>query len=270
VRLRHVALAVPVVAAAAAGAWSLVASAAAPASVAAPAQAPPDDLGRALYRTHCTSCHGIDGEGVEGRGPTLTVEGRASVDFVLRTGRMPMAEPNMEAHRKPVLFTEAEIVALVEYAGDFGDGPAIPDVDVARGDVGAGGHLYRLNCAACHTASLAGAAIGGGRSAPSLMESTATEIAEATMIGPGAMPVFGDLTAQERVDLAAYIVELQERNREVELRGFGGVGPVGEGLAAWLLALLPLVALSRWIGSPHEGRDVGANPPVDEHGDVAT
>ena len=54
------------------------------------------------------------------------------------------------------------------------------------------------------------------------------------------------------------------------MRDFGGVGPVGEGLGAWLLALLPLVALTRWIGSPHQGRDVGANPPLDEHGDVIT
>jgi ubiquinol-cytochrome c reductase cytochrome c subunit len=84
------------------------------------------------------------------------------------------------------------------------------------------------------------------------------------------MPVFGELSDQDRTDVAAYIVDLQERNREVELRDFGGVGPVGEGLAAWLLALLPLVALTRWIGSAHEGRDVGANPPVDEQGEVIT
>jgi len=29
---------------------------------------------------------------------------------------------------------------------------------------------------------------------------------------------------------------------------------VAEGLAAWLLALVPLIALTRWIGSPHSGR----------------
>ena len=45
-------------------------------------------------------------------------------------------------------------------------GPTIPDVDIARGDVAAGGELYRLNCAACHVASGSGAAIGGGREAP--------------------------------------------------------------------------------------------------------
>ena len=84
------------------------------------------------------------------------------------------------------------------------------------------------------------------------------------------MPVFGELSDQDRNDVAAYIVDLQERNHGVALRDFGGVGPVGEGLAAWLLALLPLVALTRWIGSAHEGHDAGANPPVDEQGEVVT
>lgn len=274
-KLRHVAVALPLAAAAAAGVTSFAASADDhpahdPPAESAALAAPPADLGRTLYRTHCTSCHALDGAGVEGRGPTLQAEGEASVDFVLRTGRMPMADPNMQAQRGPVQFTEEEIVALVAYAGAFGEGPAIPDVDIAAGDLGAGGEVYRLNCAACHTASLVGAAIGGGRAAPSLMQSTPTEIGEAVLVGPGAMPVFGDLTEQDRNDLAAYIVDLQERNREVELRDFGGVGPVGEGLAAWLLALLPLVALTRWIGSAHEGRDVGANPPVDERGEVIT
>ena len=41
---------------------------------------------------------------------------------------------------------------------------------------------------------------------------------------------------------------------------FGGAGPVAEGLAAWLLALLPLIALTRWIGTPHEGRDAPLEP----------
>ncbi|MGI9053107.1 MAG: cytochrome bc1 complex diheme cytochrome c subunit [Ilumatobacteraceae bacterium] len=232
--------------------------------------APAADLGRTLYRTHCTSCHGVDGQGVQDRGPTLATEGEAAVDFVLRTGRMPMADPDMQANRGPVQFSEEEIVALVGYAGAFGDGPGIPTVDAANGDVARGGETYRLNCAACHVASLAGAPIGGGRAAPSLMESTATEIGEATLIGPGAMPVFGGLTDQDRDDVAAYIGQLQERNRGDVLRDFGGVGPVGEGLAAWLLALVPLVALTRWIGSPHQGRDEGANPTIDEHGDVVT
>lgn len=268
-KLRHLALAVPLAAAAVAGVSSLAASAGDSNTVVSPAQAAPAD-GRALFRTHCTSCHGVDGMGVEGRGPSLQGEGEASTDFVLRTGRMPMAEPNMQAKRGPVQFTEDQILALVDYVGSIGTGPDIPTIDVANGDVANGGELYRLNCAACHVASGSGAAIGGGREAPSLAPSTPTEVGEAVLIGPGAMPVFGAFSDQDRDDLAAYIVQLQEENRQVELRNFGGAGPVAEGLAAWLLALLPIVALTRWIGSPHEGRDTGANPELDEHGDVVT
>ena len=45
---------------------------------AAPAQ---DDaaLGQELFVTQCASCHGVDGRGVEGRGPTLYDEGEAAV-----------------------------------------------------------------------------------------------------------------------------------------------------------------------------------------------
>jgi ubiquinol-cytochrome c reductase cytochrome c subunit len=223
-----------------------------------------DGLGEALYAAQCAGCHGTDGRGVTDRGPSLENEGRASVDFVLRTGRMPMAQPDMQANRGPVRFSEEEIVALVDYAGAFGDGPDIPDVDVAAGDLARGARLYQLNCAACHVASGAGAAIGGGREAPSLMESTPTEIGSAILVGPGAMPVFGTFSEQDVNSVAAYILDLQEREATAAT-DFGGAGPVAEGLAAWLLALLPLVALTRWIGTPHEGRDepVEASEPAE-------
>jgi ubiquinol-cytochrome c reductase cytochrome c subunit len=219
-----------------------------------------DALGRELYETQCAACHGVDGEGVEDRGPTLAVEGRASVDFVLRTGRMPLADPRMQAKPGPTRYTEEQIVALVDYAGAFGDGPDIPDVDPARGDLANGAHLYQLNCAACHVASGAGAAIGGGRNAPDLVGSTPTEIGQAIRIGPGAMPVFGSFSDQDLDDVAAYIGELRAQ-RTTAPDDFGGAGPVAEGLAAWLLALLPLIALTRWIGTPHEGRDAPSEAP---------
>lgn len=244
--------AIPLAAAAVAGLASFTGSAEIPAQTA-------EDLGATLYAEGCASCHGVDGEGVEDRGPTLRTEGRAAVNFVLRTGRMPLAAPDIQPTRRPVRYSEVEIVALVDYAGAFGDGPDIPTVDVSTGDLATGGELYRLNCAACHVASGAGAAIGGGREATSLMASTPTQIGEAILIGPGAMPVFGTFSQQDIDDVAAYIVDLQERDTTAP-EDFGGAGPVAEGLAAWLLALLPIIAFTRWIGTPHEGRD----EPVEE------
>jgi ubiquinol-cytochrome c reductase cytochrome c subunit len=221
---------------------------------AGPTEQADDSLGADLYAAQCASCHGTEGQGVTDRGPPLTDEGPASVDFVLRTGRMPLAAPNIQARRGPVRYSEEEIVALVEYAGAFGDGPEIPTVDIAAGDLAEGGELYRINCASCHVASGAGAAIGGGREAPSLMAATPTEVGQAILVGPGAMPSFQSFTEHDINSVAAYIDHLQQAETTA-IDEFGGAGPVAEGLAAWLLGLIPLIALTRWIGTPHEGRD---------------
>jgi ubiquinol-cytochrome c reductase cytochrome c subunit len=240
-------LAMPAVPAVIVGIASLVAPESRPAQTV-------NSLGAELYATQCASCHGVDGEGVEDRGPSLRTEGRAAVDFVLRTGRMPLAVPNIQPSRGPVRYSEEQIVALVDYAGAFGDGPGIPVVDPAGGDLAEGGVLYRLNCAACHVTSGSGAAIGGGFEAPDLMKSTPREIGEAILVGPSAMPVFGSFSQQDIDSVAAYVDDLQ-RMETTGPDDFGGAGPVAEGLAAWLLGLLPLIALTRWIGTSHEGRD---------------
>ena len=213
--------------------------------------------GADLYATQCAGCHGTDGRGVADRGPDLSVEGRAAVDFAVRTGRMPLADPTAQARRGPVRFTGQQITDLVDYVGSLGSGPDIPEVDIGGADVGAGGVLYRLNCAACHVASGAGAAIGGGHSAPALMTATPTEIGEAILIGPGAMPIFDTFSPTDIDNVAAYLHDLQVRH-STGVRNLGGVGPVAEGLAAWVLGLLSLVALTRWMGRPSEGRDRGA------------
>ena len=257
--MNRLAIAAPLAVAAAAGIVTLLSAGGGAAG------AQDDALGRVLYETQCAACHAVDGTGVTDRGPPLTEEGRASVDFVLRTGRMPMADPRMEAVPRPTRYTEEQIVALVDYAGAFGDGPDIPDVDPARGDTANGARLYQLNCAACHVASGAGAAIGGGREAPDLVNSTPTQIGQAIRVGPGAMPVFGSFTDRDLDDVAAYIGQLRDQ-RTTAPDDFGGAGPVAEGLAAWLLALLPLIALTRWIGTPHEGRDAPVEPAEEPEG----
>jgi ubiquinol-cytochrome c reductase cytochrome c subunit len=243
----------PIVASFAYAAWQFAGADARAAADAEPAS------GADLYLVHCSTCHGVDGSGVAERGPDLSTEGRAGVDFALRTGRMPLADPGMQARRGPVRFDEAEITALVDYVGSFGDGPDVPVVDAAGGDVVHGGDLYRLNCAACHVASGAGAAIGGGREAPALMAASPTEVGEAIVVGPGAMPRFTSFSSADIDDVAAYIDHLQREDTN-GATSLGGAGPVAEGLAAWLLALLPIVALTRWIGSPHAGRDRHAHP----------
>ena len=217
--------------------------------------APQQNLdGRSLFGVLCASCHAADGAGVTDRGPSLRHEGRASADFALRTGRMPLADSDMQPDRQPVRLTEAEIQALVDYVGELGDGPDVPAIDPDSGSLADGARAFRLNCAACHVASGSGAAIGTGGVAPSLMESTPTQVGEAVLIGPGAMPVFGVMTDQDLDDLAAYVEHLQEENATGAV-SLGGVGPVAEGLAAWALGLGAIVALTRWIGTPAEAQD---------------
>ena len=214
--------------------------------------------GSQLYQTACVQCHGPDLAGVTGFGPSLLVEGAASADYALRTGRMPLADPAVLPERGPVRYTDAEIRALVEFVASKGTGPAIPTVDAAAGDLVAGGELFRLNCAACHVASGAGAVIGGDRRAPSLATATATQIGEAIAVGPGAMPVLSSgLTDADVNSIAAYIGELQHEDT-TGAGALGGVGPVAEGLAAWALGLLPLIAITRWIGGPRQARPAGA------------
>ncbi|MGA9278357.1 c-type cytochrome [Ilumatobacter sp.] len=210
--------------------------------------------GALMFKTQCSSCHGLDGLGVENRGPSLESEGAAAADFVLRTGRMPLAAPNLQAKSGPVRYSEAEIVALVDHVATIGGGPGIPDVDTTNADVTNGGTLFRLNCAACHVASGAGAPIGSGRIAPNLVDATPTEVGEAIIVGPGSMPIFGEFSPEDINDVAAYIETALTDADTTSARHFGGAGPVAEGLAAWLLALIPLVALTRWIGRPSEGR----------------
>lgn len=255
-----------VAAAAATATFGLIAptSADARATGAAASAATTDDLlGAELFRTQCSSCHGLNGLGVSDRGPSLESEGTASTDFVLRTGRMPLAAPDLQAKSGPVRYTESQIVALVGHVGRLGNGPDIPVVDPDLGNAANGGQLYRLNCAACHVASGAGAPIGGGRHAPNLVSSSATEIGEAILVGPGAMPVFGSLDSQEINDIASYIAVLDEEGT-TSATSFGGAGPVAEGLAAFILGLIPLVALTRWIGTPKDGRD----HPLDRRDDL--
>ena len=175
------------------------------------------------------SCHGADGTGVEDRGPTLTDEGRAAVDFVLRTG--PHADAGAghggRGAARPAT-PRTEIVALVDYAGAFGDGPDIPTSTSDAGDLAAAASCTSSTARRATWRPGSGAAIGGGREAPDLMESTPTEIGEAILVGPGAMPVFGTFSDQDIDDVAAYIRHLQgarRRRRRLRRRRPGRRGP---------------------------------------------
>jgi ubiquinol-cytochrome c reductase cytochrome c subunit len=237
-----------------------VAVLATPGTTDAAADAGDPGRGRRLYETGCTTCHGLDGRGTD-LGPPLIGVGAAAADFYLSTGRMPLDQPRSQADRKPPAYTTEQIRDLVAYIGESG-GPPIPDVDPGRGDLAVGMQLYTANCAACHNSAASGCALGQARFAPALRRATPLEIAEAIRIGPGSMPVFGpDALNDEQVDaIVRYLVEL----RGLDDRGgapLGRLGPVPEGMVAWLAGLFPMLAFALWIGT----REPAGSAAQDDH-----
>lgn len=208
------------------------------------------ELGRRLFVSDCASCHGVDGRGVEDQGPSLQDAGPASAHFYLTSGRMPMATTQGQSRRKPVRYDEEEIDALVAHVASLGEGPEIPDIDPAGGDLARGNVLYSANCASCHNSAGSGGALGQAVFAPAVHEATALQVAEAVRVGPGAMPAFSEATldGQQLDDLVRYVEFLDD---PVDRGGahLGRVGPIPEGLVAWIIGLgLPLLAAA-WIGT---------------------
>lgn len=202
--------------------------------------------GRELFLESCASCHARDGTGT-GYGRSLGNAGEAAADFQLRTGRMPLSDVGGQTRRKPPAFDEAEIAALVEYVGALGDGPGIPSVDLAAGDLVEGQELFVDNCAACHGATGNGGAAGVGALAPSLYAASPLDIAEAVITGPGEMPVF-DFDQHERDSIARYLDYLQTQDAPGGA-DIGGIGPVPEGFVGWAVGMLSLGLVCFLIGS---------------------
>lgn len=226
----------------------------APATQAEPTEAELVARGRTLFATGCVSCHGEDGQGLDApggalRGPSLENAGEAGAYYQVSTGRMPLADPSRPPEAKEPAYTPAQIAALVAYVGTLGDGPALPDIDLAAGDLSQGGELYRSNCQACHSATGAGGALSYGRAAPSLSTVEPLQIGGAVRSGPGQMPRFGDdiLDAKELDSVARYVTYLQEPDDAGGL-ALGRLGPIPEGMMIWIGGLGALLVAAYFMG----------------------
>jgi ubiquinol-cytochrome c reductase cytochrome c subunit len=207
--------------------------------------------GRSIFNKNCESCHGLFAQGVPGVAPSLIGVGAAAVDFQVSTGRMPAKEPVAEQPRKPVTFTPQQIHALAAYIASLGGGPAIPtkaEVSQVGANPGIGQQLFVADCAQCHGFVGQGGALTYGKYAPALTKSNSVQIFEAMLTGPEAMPVFNDstITPQQKRDVIAYVLQTRA---EPNPGGFslGRVGPVTEGLVAFLGMLLFMVLAALWI-----------------------
>jgi quinol---cytochrome-c reductase cytochrome c subunit len=208
------------------------------------------EAGSAVYQSQCASCHGLQGEGTQ-YGPSLVGVGAASADFYLRTGRMPLSAPGQPVVRRPMVLSDEQVRELVDVVASMGDGPEIPRV-TAGGDVSDGSRLYVANCAACHGATGAGNAIGGGNLAANLHHANRAQIVEAMRIGPGAMPKFAFSEDQE-ASIASYVQFLQNEPSPGGL-AIGGLGAVAEGFVAIGIGLVLFVLAAMFVGRrSHEG-----------------
>jgi ubiquinol-cytochrome c reductase cytochrome c subunit len=217
--------------------------------------------GKALFLVSCASCHGKNAEGIVTErgnqyGPSLIGVGAAAVDFQVGTGRMPMAQPGSQALRKRPVFDDDEIAALAAYVASLGPGPAVPDADqldykdVSNEEMVQGGQFFRTNCTACHNFAAKGGALPNGKFAPSLTGVSAKHLYEAMVTGPQQMPVFSDdvLSPQDKKEIIAY---LKKQESSPSYGGFtlGSIGPVAEGMFAWLVGIGVLVGVGIWITS---------------------
>src|SRR5438874_3255122 len=210
---------------------------------------------RPIFLADCATCHGADARGTN-RGPTLVGVGRASLDYYLTTGRMPITDPNLflgnpdqQIERHKPYYSPQTITALEDYIQTLTgvSGPPIPDMN-PNANRAAGGDLFRLQCAACHAWAGDGGALLN-REAPQLHDATSTQIGEAVRVGPGLMPAFGTAAVDDRqlTDLASYVRYLAHP----EDRGgqpLWHLGPFAEGLVAWAVGMVALVFTIRWIG----------------------
>ena len=228
---------------------------------AAAASASSDQIaeGKKLFLANCATCHGVNAQGspktAQGHvaGPSLIGVGAASVDFQVSTGRMPLSAPGQQAPQGPVLFADEQIAQMAAYVASLAPGPAIPTEEQASGegaDIAKGGAIFRVNCAMCHNFAGAGGALTRGKYAPAIKDVSGKQIYEAMVTGPQAMPVFNDanISPENKRDVIAFALSVQE---EAKAGGdtLGNLGPVSEGLFAWIVGIGALIGCAVWLGA---------------------
>ncbi|MHB1010065.1 MAG: cytochrome bc1 complex diheme cytochrome c subunit [Propionibacteriaceae bacterium] len=217
--------------------------------------------GQQLFIKNCSSCHGLNAQGVTVNGtvigPNIQNAGAAAVSFQMSSGRMPMAGQQQQSRRTTNTFSADEIKAVAEYVGALGNGPGLPTssqydtTGLTAEEIAKGGELFRTNCSACHNYAGKGGALSNGNYAPPLTGTGVTnqEIWEAVRTGPQNMPVFSPTQLSDE-DARSIIAYLSDVNSAPDSGySLGGVGPVTEGAAAWIVGIGSLVGFALWIAS---------------------
>jgi ubiquinol-cytochrome c reductase cytochrome c subunit len=160
-----------------------------------------------------------------------------------------------QAPQKPVELSELDTADLAPYVATLAPGPAIPDAEtVAPEDddesLANGAELFRVNCAMCHNVVGAGGALTRGKFAPALAGVSPTHAYEAMVTGPQSMPVFNDanISPEDKQDIISYLKYVEEEPSPGGV-SLGSLGPVSEGLFAWVGAMVILIGCAVWLGA---------------------
>jgi quinol---cytochrome-c reductase cytochrome c subunit len=198
--------------------------------------------GKSLYGRYCLSCHDT------GKAPSLRGVGALAADFYLTTGYMPLQHVGSQPRHTQVELSRAQIRALVAYVASLGKGPPIPTPHPERGSVSAGFHLFTEHCAGCHQVVAQGGYVTGAVPPP-LGGDSPTQIAEAVRIGPYVMPTFSKRAISDaQLDSIIRYVEYAKHPDDRGGWSIGHVGPIPEGLVAWLLGAGALVGVCLAVG----------------------
>jgi cytochrome c oxidase cbb3-type subunit 3 len=166
-------------------------------------------LGKSLYASYCTTCHGSDARGAPGY-PNLTDDdwqwgsGEASIVATLTNGRMAVMTPWAQ-----VLGSDEAVTNMARYVRSLS---GLEEADEA---VQAMQQQFTMYCAACHTPAGTGNPVLG---APNLTDdvwlygSSLDTIRETLIKGRnGQMPAHGEMLGKNRTKiLAAYVQSLSQ------------------------------------------------------------
>jgi ubiquinol-cytochrome c reductase cytochrome c subunit len=204
--------------------------------------------GKALFGESCSSCHGDDGAGIRGRGPSLEDSAGWRADFYLRTGRMPLDDPHDQPRRGEPGFDRPQIRALSQYVASLGRPSPVPRATPAAGSLSDGMRLFTLHCSGCHQVVAEGGAVTGAR-VPDLHSASARDVAQAVRIGPYLMPAFNErqISRRDLDSIARYVLYTRDPD-DAGGWALGHLGPIPEGIVTWFIGMALLILATRLIG----------------------
>lgn len=212
-----------------------------------PAAVRPPPNGQAIFAQRCATCHGETGGGISAiisiAGPSLKAEhDHGAVMTALEVG--PSHMPSFA-----YVLSVPEMQSVADYVTQ-----TIAVIPLTGGNLGEGGELFRMHCAACHrTAARGGALAYTGVNAPALTGKSAALVAGTIRWGPGPMPAFPSSVLSDRqlASIVDYVKFVQHPPTPggIPLRF---IGPVAEGFIGFM-AVFVLIAFTMWIERKGKG-----------------